>query len=40
MAVHVLFRELDADGKYTNSDHNAGELEGSIIGAFIGIISP
>lgn len=34
MAVHILFGKFNADGKHTNGNDDAGELEGNNIGAF------
>ena len=40
MAVHVLFGKFNANSEYANSDHNTSELEGNIINALVGVISP
>jgi len=40
VAVHVLFRKLDANGEYANGDDDASELESNIINAFISAITP
>jgi hypothetical protein len=40
VTVHVLFRKLDADSEYANSDDDASELKSDVIDAFVTAISP